>query len=251
MPAESTATAALWQQEQRRRALLQQLGVTPLISRHHVAGAATTRWSAPMIVAPSVTAADTAEDHARHSGMPLQSNTQSTLAALKNTVTNTTSRVSAVASDHEGRVLSTSKTDVVDAISFSLLIASAGPFLWVEHLPDALISREQLQLLQSIAVAVVGRDAQLGHRQFDWPLAKAPQLSKDLGTARQSVAGHLTRWAQQQTAQTLVVCGEPAREFVTEIPGLSQLFIPSLRDMLRTPALKRTAWQHLRPLTKQ
>ena len=248
MPVESTATAALWQQEQRRRALLQQLGITPLISRPHVAGAATNRWSAPM-VAPLVTAASTAEGHVPHSDA-LQSYAQVTLRALKNTVTNTTSPVSAVVPEHEGRA-PLPQAESADAVSFSLLIASTGPFLWVEHLPDALISREQLQLVQSIAVAVVGGDTQLGHRQFDWPLAKAPQLPKDLGTARQSVAGHLTRWAQQQTAQTLVVCGEPAREFVTEIPGLSQLFIPSLRDMLTTPALKRTAWQHLRPLTKR
>ena len=250
MPAESTATAALWQQEQRRRALLQQLGITPLISRPHVAGAATNRWSAP-IMAPLVTATSTVEGHVPHSNVPLHSNAQATLTALKNTVTNTTSPASAAASEQEGRVPSIPKTEHPEAVSFSLLIASAGPFLWVEHLPDALISREQLLLLQSIAVAVVGGDTQLGHRQFDWPLAKAPQLPKDLGTARQSVAGHLTRWAQQQTAQTLVVCGEPAREFMTEIPGLSQLFIPSLRDMLTTAALKRTAWQHLRPLAKQ
>lgn len=234
----SHATDREWQREQRRRLLLQCIGVQPLISRSHIGGAATPRLLEPPVVA-GVEGVGIDETH----GRSVQTAVKPTIekAPLRSPIprSSTTAAVSVVAAAES------------EAVSFSLLIASTGPFLWVEHLPDALISREQLLLLQSIAVAVVGGDTQLGHRQFDWPLAKAPQLPKDLGTARQSVAGHLTRWAQQQTAQTLMVCGESAREFVTEIPGLSQLFIPSLRDMLTTPALKRTAWQHLRPLTKQ
>jgi len=248
MPAESTATAALWQHEQRRRFLLQQLGITPLISRPHIPGAATSRLFAPTEAPP---VKPVVQDRPSQSHSPSDSNAQSTLAALKQAVASTGNVVTTPSPGHDGQVTPTVRTEMAEAISFSLLIASTGPFLWVEHLPDALITREQLQLLQAIALTIVGPDTQLGHRQFDWPLVETPQIPKDLVTARQSVAGHLTRWAREQSAQTLVTCGDETRRFITEIPGLSLLSIPSLHSMLTNPSLKREAWQHLRPLVKR
>ncbi len=251
MPAESTATAALWQQEQRRRFLLQQLGITPLISCPHIPGAANSRLFAPT-EAPPVN--PVVQDHTSlsHSpSAPSESNAQSTLTALKQAVASSGNVLTTPSPGHDGQDTPTVRIEMAEAVSFSLLIASTGPFLWVEHLPDALITREQLQLLQAIAFAVVGPDTQLGHRQFDWPLVATPQIPKDLVTARQSVAGHLTRWAREQSAQTLVTCGDETRRFITDIPGLSLLSIPSLHGMLTNPSLKREAWQHLRPLVKR
>lgn len=263
MLAESTADTALWQREQKRRRLLEQLGYTPLISRAHIKGAATNRLCAPprdlsvgsprglqpeIGSEPAVARPNNAGTSNRDVS---DQSAQSALAALKSTVAGNPTEVSAATTASQVPRAAPTANTVTEAVSFSLLIASSGPLLWVEHLPDALVTREHLQLLQSMAVAVIGDDAKLGHRQFDWPLMNAPQLPKNLETARQSVTGHLTRWAREQSAEILVVCGESTGEFLTNIPGLSQQSIPSVHDMLTTPALKRVAWQQLRPLSKR
>lgn len=133
-------------------------------------------------------------------------------------------------------------------MAFQLLIAAAGGWLWVEHLPDQLLRREQLQLIQGMARALSDASAKVQHRLFDWPLANHPHLPRDLGAAQQSVAGQLQRWLQDSQAKGVMVLGDTSQQYVTLPAGLLTVSLPTTSAMLMDPAHKRAAWQQLKPL---
>ena len=133
------------------------------------------------------------------------------------------------------------------SVAFQLLIVSAGPWLWLEQLDDALIRREQLQLVQGMARAITEGDLALTHLQFDWPLASHAHLPRHAEAARESVAGQLRRLAREQQVRGFILMGSACRQWVSAPPALSSLQIPSTLAMLADPALKREAWRVLQP----
>ena len=58
-----------------------------------------------------------------------------------------------------------------------MLLASAGPFLWLEELGDGLIRQDQLALINAMARAISTPTTKLMQQQFDWPVAGNSALS--------------------------------------------------------------------------
>ena len=133
------------------------------------------------------------------------------------------------------------------SVTFQLLIASTGRWLWAEVLSDGLIRQEQLQLIQAMGRVLDGPKVAIKHLQFDWPMASHPQLPKDINAAKQSVAGQLQRLAKDASASGLIILGDEAMPFISEAINLTRLEVPSTVAMLQEPQRKRDAWAVIKP----
>lgn len=235
------ADPELWAAECRRRRMLSLQGIDPLISRlSPPGGPMLPRFSPPEPSVPpaepveSASVAPLAEMTAalRQAKTPGPTPSDSILDTPVTTAANSNSNTN---------------TNQEERVRFSLLIARAGSWIWVETLPDALLRREQLQLLQGMARAVEGAAISLQHHQFDWPLADHAHLPADLSSARQSVSAQLKRLAKEGNVQGWVIMGEEAQHYVETAASVVQVIIPSTLAMLAEPDLKKQAWQRLKP----
>lgn len=132
-----------------------------------------------------------------------------------------------------------------EAVTFSMLLASAGPFLWVEQLADGLLRQDQLALINAMARAL-SADVSVRQQQFDWPMRGNTALSGDAESAKQALQGLIQRMAREVDAKRVVVMG--ACPFLPDRIAQSAVVIPATIAMLQNPALKREAWQALKPL---
>ncbi len=133
-----------------------------------------------------------------------------------------------------------------ESVSFSMLLASAGPFLWIEELGDGLIRQNQLELINAMARAISTPTKKPMQQQFDWPVAGNGTLSSDAESAKQALQGLIQRIAREVDAKRVILMGDchylPDRIVQSGVP------IPSTLAMLSEPALKRVAWEALKPL---
>ena len=139
-----------------------------------------------------------------------------------------------------------SKAPASEAVSFSMLLASAGPFLWLEELADGLIRQDQLALINAMARAISSSATQLTQQQFDWPVAGNSALSGDAESAKQALHGLIQRMAREVDAKRVILMGDC--RYLPERIIQSAVQIPSSLKMLSEPALKREAWEALKPL---
>ena len=133
-----------------------------------------------------------------------------------------------------------------DAVQFSMLIVSAGQFLWLEQLPDGLIRKDQLALVNSMACAVSGAGFEMTQQQFDWPLRGNSALGSDAESAKQALQGLIKRMAREVDARRVVAMGDC--QFLPDRIAQSAVSIPSTMAMLVDPTHKQSAWQSLKPL---
>ena len=245
--------------ERHRLYVLEQLGITPLVSLQDAPGAAPTRRVfAPMPTNPPIPderrgSSALANAAATNRAISTQSRDSSGIAALRADLSQSSGSksISAKRPMHDDTAdslaLKANRSDEEPEVSFTLLIAAAGRWLWVERLATGLIRQDQLQLIQAMGRVIEGAKTGIRHVQFDWPLVDHSQLPKDLNSARQSVAGQLQRLAREATAVGIVIMGEQTSELISEAINLTRIMIPATVDMLETPALKGKAWQVLRP----
>lgn len=243
---------ALWEREQRRRGTLAQLGIEPLVSRFNPEGARPHRHLEPLPQSPrSAEPPAPRTDNSRASGSaagerrvakPHSPEAAGTLQVAK-VATESAGAQSPVLGDGAGA----GQTETVEPVAFQLMIVTAGAWLWLEQLQDALIRREQLQLVQGMARAITEGDVAMSHLQFSWPLAEHAHLPQHADAAKDSVSGQLRRLARERQARGYIFMGAACREWVHVPPALACLDIPSTLDMLTEPALKRDAWQVLQP----
>jgi hypothetical protein len=147
---------------------------------------------------------------------------------------------------------------------FSLTAIIAGDWLWLEELADMPLTREQVQLVQSMARALVlHREprtatgttaarpgaASPAVAQFDWPIHTNQQLDLGAEAARASVAGFVGRRLEQHGCRGLVLLGQSCamRVPLEELKILTVSTVSSA-EILAQPALKRTVWRDLLPL---
>jgi hypothetical protein len=126
-----------------------------------------------------------------------------------------------------------------------MLLASAGPFLWIEQLSDGLIRQDQLALINAMARAI-GPQASIRQQQFDWPMRGGSAVASDAESAKQALQGLIQRMAREVNAKRVVVMG--TCPFLSERIAQSAVVIPSTIAMLSNASLKREAWQALKPL---
>ena len=133
-----------------------------------------------------------------------------------------------------------------ESVSFSMLLASAGPFLWLEELGDGLIRQDQLALINAMARAISTPTTKLMQQQFDWPVAGNSALSGDADSAKQALHGLIQRMAREVDAKRVILMGDC--HYLPDRIVQSGVRIPSTLAMLSEPALKRVAWEALKPL---
>jgi len=133
-----------------------------------------------------------------------------------------------------------------ESVSFSMLLASAGPFLWLEELGDGLIRQDQLALIHAMACAISTPTKKLMQQQFDWPVASNSALSGDAESAKQALHGLIQRMAREVDAKRVILMGDC--HYLPDRIVQSGVRIPSTLAMLSEPALKRVAWEALKPL---
>jgi hypothetical protein len=133
-----------------------------------------------------------------------------------------------------------------ESVSFSMLLASAGPFLWLEELGDGLIRQDQLALINAMARAISTPTTKLMQQQFDWPVAGNSALSGDADSAKQALHGLIRRMAREVDAKRVILMGDC--HYLPDRIVQSGVRIPSTLAMLSEPALKRVAWEALKPL---
>lgn len=122
---------------------------------------------------------------------------------------------------------------------------SAGPFLWVEQLPDELIRQDQLALINAMARAI-SPQVLVRQQQFDWPVRGSTALTSDAESATQALQGLIQRMAREVNAKRVVVMG--ACPFLPDRIAQSAVIIPSTIAMLENALLKREAWKALKSL---
>ena len=133
-----------------------------------------------------------------------------------------------------------------ESVSFSMLLASAGPFLWLEELGDGLIRQDQLALINAMARAISTPTTTLMQQQFDWPVAGNSALSGDAESAKQALHGLIQRMAREVDAKRVILMGDC--HYLPDRIVQSGVRIPSTLAMLSQPSLKRVAWEALKPL---
>jgi len=253
-------------QEQRRRYMLDQLGIAPLISIcDGVAAKASVRIAAPAMTTNERHPQDMSSGAKVDSAVATDgvADGVADIAALRATLRSTNAnprakpaesanveaRVPAQAVSEKTTVDSSSASVQASApsVTFQLLIASTGRWLWAEVLSDGLIRQEQLQLIQAMGRVLDGPKVAIKHLQFDWPMASHPQLPKDINAAKQSVAGQLQRLAKDASASGLIILGDEAMPFISEAINLTRLEVPSTVAMLQEPQRKRDAWAVIKP----
>jgi len=142
--------------------------------------------------------------------------------------------------------VSQSRASGSESVSFSMLLASAGPFLWLEELGDGLIRQGQLGLINAMARAISTPTTKLMQQQFDWPVAGNSALSGDTESAKQALHGLIQRMAREVDAKRVILMGDC--HYLPDRIVQSGVRIPSTMAMLSEPALKRVAWEALKPL---
>ena len=242
--------------EQRRRHTLSALGIEPLISRFDAPyGKASVRFVEPKVaqaenlnrdVAIGQAALEPERQAVANAGLDGQKEQRD---ASSNLAGNPTQKPRQ-ATPAESPAIRPKEPQQVDAVAFHLLLVSAGGRLWVESLEDGLLHKEQLALVHNMAIAVSDASADLVHRQFVWPMAEHPHLPRDAVAARQSLGAQLERIGKETPYRGIVLMGEAVSQWVSEELHAEAVVIPSTRQMLQTPALKRDAWSVLRPLSQ-
>ena len=209
--------------EMARRKALEAMGIDVYVSRFDLPGAAPVvrqkvEPSSPSLVPnhSSETGAPAVETATRHSKTPAP--TPATSAAVR---------------------------ERSEAVRFSMLLASAGPFLWIEQLSDGLIRQDQLALINAMARAI-SPQASIRQQQFDWPMRGGSAVASDAESAKQALQGLIQRMAREVNAKRVVVMG--TCPFLSDRIAQSAVVIPSTLAMLSNASLKREAWQALKPL---
>ncbi len=243
-------------QEIRRMAYLEALGIDSYVSRTQLPGAALTRRLAIVATRATPVLQDAETPIARALSAP-----------AKQPDAGTRPVAGAVA-----RIKDTIPVPLQDEESppgaavprFSLTAIVAGDWLWLEELTGMPLTTEQVQLVQSMARALVMQResrtetgasaarpgaAPPAVAQFDWPIHTNRQLDLGAQAARASVAGFVGRRLEQHGCRGLVLLGQSCamRVPLQEVKILT-VSTASSAEILAQPALKRTVWRDLLPL---
>ncbi|MEC7095928.1 MAG: hypothetical protein VXW93_04785 [Pseudomonadota bacterium] len=234
-PETATASPDVIAAEMARRQALSAMGITVYSSRFDFPGAAKAQRFAvpapelnePVVVSRSV------EPRIETHSPPVPQMPQATSGGPAADVPVSQSRAAESSSGSE-------------SVSFSMLLASAGPFLWLEELGDGLIRQDQLALINAMARAISTPTTTLMQQQFDWPVAGNSALSGDAESAKQALHGLIQRMARKDDAKRVILMGDC--HYLPDRIVQSGVRIPSTLAMLSEPSLKRVAWEALKPL---
>lgn len=248
-----SASHEIWQRECARRAMLDRLGVMPLVSRFDAIGAKTALRqhvpTAPFEVATvsdkTMTTAEMQGDELRQllradDAMPIQVEPSGRGADLSNGASLLRQGAPKTANPETG--------DSGIEAPLSLLMAITGDVLWIETLEDQLLRQDQLKLIGAMARAIRGPDVRTVHQQFDWPPRTGPALAAHSGGLTGMLTGFLQRLITDHGAHIIIQLGQVASLPVLQTPVYE---LPSTLVMLREGSYKQSAWAVLKPLQQR
>jgi hypothetical protein len=228
------------QREINRLRALHALGITPLVARRVLPGAAPLRRLRLRRVAPvadNVTSAPAARGTAEAASAARRE-----LAAL---------REAGPARPPAQAVPAPKRTAPAPGESFSLAVVLAGQRLWVEELDDGVLAREQVELIGAIAAALLHPELPRERprvSQFDWPLHGNQQLDLGPEEAAATLASYLNRQIEERGCVELFALGDGAAGRCAALRlACARRSLPSTRELLDQPARKAELWAALRP----
>jgi hypothetical protein len=272
--------------ELRRMAYLDALGIDSYVSRSQLPGAAPTRRLALAFACPATDPGVAGDAAGVRVAPPAPHSTG--IRPVSNAVGRQQQAVVAAARTGDSLPPGAAAPGVVApgvvapgevAPRFSLVAMVAGDWLWLEELAGMPLTTEQVQLVQSMAQALLLNRTAPGRtapgralpdaasrgpaprgpaprgparpvvEQFDWPIHTNHQLDLGAEAAQASVAGFVGRRLDQYDCRGLVLLGQScaARLPLQEI-NIPTVSTASSAQILEQPALKRTVWRDLLPL---
>lgn len=137
------------------------------------------------------------------------------------------------------------------ATRFRLAVIVCARRLWLEDLGDEALATEQLQLVVAIARALehgAGEAAEPAVTQFDWPLHDNRQLDLGADEAAAALSSFLGRRLHERACVELMCLGQAAAERVAPLAlSCPVRHLPATKALLRAPLRKRELWRELRP----
>jgi hypothetical protein len=230
--------------ELNRLRYLAAMGITPLVSRRPLPGAKATRKlalrsppEAPVSVPQPAAAPAPAAGEQRSAGARLAAD----LRRDERSMTAPAPVETAPAAP---------ATSATPAERFRLAVLFAGDRLWLEDMGEDALARDQVDLVEAIVAALrhpESADARPDVRQFDWPLHGNAQLDLGPDEAASALAGFLGRQISEREPVEIVCLGaEAARRLRGLDLGCALRELPSTRQMLSEPLVKRRAWHALK-----
>jgi hypothetical protein len=133
---------------------------------------------------------------------------------------------------------------------FSVAAISVGGWLWLENLPQQVVSRDQVHLVRAMVRALGLEEGELAVSQFDWPIHNNAQLDLTEEAACAALGGFVYSKLEKGRCNGLVVLGADTLKKL----NISQLDIKhcvttlSTAAMFATPELKKQAWIELQQI---
>ena len=251
--------------ELRRVHYLQAMGITVLASRRPMPGAApttklllreplrtnTTESTGRELGQPSVQTEGTAHSPALDfDGLRGTLSTDSTASLSSDLNARAAATDERSVSFRQDSGSSSAQTSEPNASAFSIAAFVGAGRLWLELLPERLLQREQQALIYSMALALkhpVAESVEVIARQFDWPMHRNQQLDSGAQEAAQALTGFVSRQYEESRCSSLLCLGAATEERLLPLAlPMPMKTLPSTREMLSNPFLKREAWAVLR-----
>jgi hypothetical protein len=236
----------------RRRSYLQAMGVDSYISRRALPGAAPSRKLAVVALASPaqpepISAPPVAPPVPERDSLPAGSPAPSP-KVMPPKVAEVKARQPAVEEAVQEVAKAVTAGEAIE--SFTVAAVMSGGWLWLEEIPQPLISREQVQLIQSMVFALKLPQGSAEVNQFDWPIHRNTQLDLGQAAAQAGLAGFVTRKIEQGSCQGVVLLGDKVVDRIDagHFKQLRLLRTVSALAMLSQPGLKRQAWRDLQAL---
>lgn len=133
---------------------------------------------------------------------------------------------------------------------FRLAAMIIGKRMWLEELGDEALAQDQLQLISAMSRALshpaVDEEA-VAVTEFRWPLHDNAQLGLGSEDAAATLQGFLYRQLEENACVELICLGDASKTLLMDLSvPCARRFVPSTREMLKTPLLKRDVWNTLR-----
>jgi len=234
--------AVIREREIARLRALQAMGITPLVARRVLPGAAPSERLRLKAGPPAPVAARTTDTRGARSETP-PGNTAA--RALRDTLTPRRGEAVTPPAPAKPR----KPADASSTTRFRLAVVQAGARLWVEDLDDAVLAREQVDLIASIAAALAHPDMPSERprvAQFDWPLHGNEQLDLGAGEAAASLTSFLNRQLDERGCVEIMCLGAAATARLRDLAlACARRALPSARELLAEPLRKRELWSAL------
>ncbi|EED32404.1 conserved hypothetical protein [gamma proteobacterium NOR5-3] len=232
------------------------MGVPVYVTRRALPGAAVTaKFALRSSALPDENASRVSASQAAASASPghASANTGASPAAaqaLREMLRKEAGQPAVVRSAPEATSASTSTSQAQDsaepATRFRLAAVICAGRLWVEALGDEALASDQVLLITAMGRALTHPDASEEPptvTEFRWPLHDNAQLGLGADEAAATLQGFLYRQIEEHACVELICLGNSSKALLGRLAvPCARRYVPSTRDMLSNPLLKRDVW---------